>query len=214
MADEARSVVLLGDSIFDNGAYTRGGPHVAAQVQAALPRGWRAVLRAVDGATLSDVPEQVETLPADAAVLVMSAGGNDLLMHVGVLDEPATGSAQVLARLAELADEFEVEYRATLRRVLAAALPTAVCTVYDGNFPDARAQRVAAAAMAVFDARIVRVALEHGLPVIELRAVCNRPEDYANPIEPSSAGGEKIARAIVRVATEHDFASRRTVLYS
>src|SRR4051812_29720726 len=48
---EGRSVVLLGDSILDNGAYTRGGPHVAAQVQAALPEGWRCVLAAVDGAT-------------------------------------------------------------------------------------------------------------------------------------------------------------------
>jgi hypothetical protein len=74
--------------------------------------------------------------------------------------------------------------------------------------------RLAATAMAVFDDRILRVALEHGLPVIELRAVCNRPENYANPIEPSSIGGEKIARAIVRAATEHDFAARRTVIYA
>jgi len=58
------------------------------------------------------------------------------------------------------------------------------------------------------------VALEKGLPVIELRAVCARPEDYANPIEPSSVGGEKIARAIVRLVTEHDFASGRTAVYA
>jgi hypothetical protein len=48
---EPGAVVLLGDSILDNGAYTGGGPHVAAQLQAALPPGWRAVLAAVDGAT-------------------------------------------------------------------------------------------------------------------------------------------------------------------
>jgi hypothetical protein len=50
--------------------------------------------------------------------------------------------------------------------------------------------------------------------VIELRAVCSRPEDYANPIEPSSAGGEKIARAIARLVAEHDFASGKTAVYS
>jgi hypothetical protein len=33
--------------------------------------------------------------------------------------------------------------------------------------------------------------------VIDLRLVCTEPADYANPIEPSSGGGEKIARAIV-----------------
>ena len=214
MAEARRSVVLLGDSILDNGAYTGGGPHVAAQVQAALPDGWNCVLAAVDGATTEDVPRQVREVPDDAAVLVLSAGGNDLLMHVNVLDEPAAGSAQVLARLADLADAFEVDYRAMLRHVLAPGVPVALCTVYNGSFPDARMGRLAATAMAVFDDRILRIALEKGLPAIELRAVCNRPEDYANPIEPSSIGGEKIACAIVRVATQHDFASRRTVIYA
>lgn len=208
------AVVLLGDSIVDNAAYTRGGPHVAAQLQAALPPGFRAVLAAVDGATTGDVPRQLGDVPDDAAVLVLSAGGNDLLMHSDILDQPATGSAQLLDRLARLADEFEVDYRAMLRHVLAPGIPTALCTVYNGNLPDAAMQRRAAAAMAVFDDRILRVALEKGLPVIELRAVCSRPEDYANPIEPSSVGGEKIARAIVRLVAEHDFASGRTAVYT
>jgi hypothetical protein len=149
---EPGAVVLLGDSILDNGAYTGGGPNVAAQLQAALPPGWRAVLAAVDGATIEDVPRQMGDAPPDAAVLVLSAGGNDLLMHSDGLDRPATGTAQVLASLMA---------------------------------------RNAAAAMAVFDDRILRVALEKRLPAIELRAVCSRPEDYANPIEPSSVAARR-----------------------
>ena len=35
-------VVLIGDSIFDNAAYTRGGPDVVSQVRGLLPRGWEA----------------------------------------------------------------------------------------------------------------------------------------------------------------------------
>jgi len=210
---EGGAVVLLGDSILDNRAYTGGGPAVEAQLQAALPAGWRAVLAALDGATTEDVPRQMREVPEDAAVLVVSAGGNDLLMHSDVLDQPATGSAQVLDRLARLADDFEVDYRAMLRHVLAPGIPTALCTVYNGNLPDAAMRRQAAAAMAVFDDRILRIAMEKGLPVIELRAVCSRPEDYANPIEPSSVGGEKIARAIARLVAEHDFASGRTAIY-
>jgi hypothetical protein len=46
---------------------------------------------------------------------------------------------------------------------------------------------------------ILRVAFEHALAVIDLRFVCSAPEDYANPIEPSSEGGAKIAMAIERV---------------
>lgn len=32
--------------------------------------------------------------------------------------------------------------------------------------------------------------------VLELREIFVRPEDYANPIEPSHIGGEKLAKAI------------------
>lgn len=39
-----------------------------------------------------------------------------------------------------------------------------------------------------------RTAIAHRLPVINLRAICTYPEDYANPVEPSSVGGAKIAR--------------------
>ena len=212
MGDEGRSVVLLGDSILDNGAYTRGGPHVAEQVQAALPDGWRCVLAAVDGATMADVRPQLDDVPKDAALLVVSAGGNDLLMHTTILDEPAQRSSEVLGKLTQLADMFEVEYRSMLKPVLALGIPTVLCTVYNGNLPGPE-RTLAATAMAVFDARIGKIAVEKKLPVIELRAVCNRPEDYANPIEPSSIGGEKIARAIARVAAEHDFTNPRTVVY-
>jgi hypothetical protein len=41
-------LVLLGDSIFDNAAYTGGAPDVVHQVRQRLPEGWRAeVLRSL-----------------------------------------------------------------------------------------------------------------------------------------------------------------------
>jgi hypothetical protein len=42
-------VVLIGDSIFDNAAYTRGGPDAVSQVREMLPHGWEATRLAVDG---------------------------------------------------------------------------------------------------------------------------------------------------------------------
>ena len=43
--------------------------------------------------------------------------------------------------------------------------------------------------------------MENHLTVLDLRTVCNSPEDYANPIEPSSTGGAKIAEAIIQAVT-------------
>ena len=56
-------VVLLGDSIFDNAAYVRGGPDVIRQLREALPAGWKATLAAVDGAVIDSVPRQLQAIP-------------------------------------------------------------------------------------------------------------------------------------------------------
>lgn len=40
-----------------------------------------------------------------------------------------------------------------------------------------------------------------GDSVLDLRSICTGPADCANPIEPSSAGGAKIAAAIAAAVT-------------
>jgi hypothetical protein len=205
-------VVLLGDSIFDNKAYVGGGPDVIAQVRDDLPAGWQATLRAVDGATTASVPAQLARLPADATHLVLSVGGNDALGYSGVLGRPARSVAEALELLGEVSRRFEAEYRAMLKGVLARGLPTAICTIYNPNYPDPVRQRVTVAALAFMNDPIVRIAAETALPLIDLRLICSEPADYANPIEPSSRGGEKIAAAISALVLNHDFHSGRAVL--
>jgi lysophospholipase L1-like esterase len=206
-------VVLLGDSVFDNAAYVGDGPDVVAQLRGALPEGWRATLRAVDGSVAPGVARQTRGLPADATHLVVSAGGNDALGHAGLLEERAGSMAEALGRLAAAAGQFERDYRAMLREVLGAGLPAAVCTVYNPRFPEATLQRLAVAALTHFNDAILRAAFEAGLPVIDLRLVCDSDADYANPIEPSTRGGAKIARAIAGLVAGHDFARRRTEVF-
>ena len=62
----------------------------------------------------------------------------------------------------------------------------------------------------MFNDCIIRAALVHRLPLLDLRLVCTEEDDYADPIEPSAQGGEKIARAIVDML-ERGFAGGRTV---
>lgn len=206
-------VVLLGDSIFDNAAYVRGGPPVIEQLRSRLPRGWRATLLAVDGSTTHDVHVQLDKLPPDASHLVVSAGGNNALGHVGILGEGARSAAEVLGRLADVSERFQRLYREMLRAVLAGNLPTAVCTVYYPRFPDPALRRIAKAALAVFNDVIIREAFEAGVPLIDLRLVCSEAGDYANEIEPSAAGGEKIAGAILELLEGHDFGRKRTEVF-
>jgi lysophospholipase L1-like esterase len=189
-------VVLLGDSIFDNAAYTAGGPDVVSQVRKLLPGGWTATLLAVDGHRTEDVNRQLAQLPKGATHLVLSVGGNDALSHGDLLTRPARSAAEVLTLLANAAQQFEERYRRLITRLLQPGLPLTVCTIYNGNFPDRDFQRIASTALSAFNDAILRVGFERRLTIIDLRLVCDEPADYANPIEPSSVGGAKIARAI------------------
>jgi hypothetical protein len=192
-----RHLVLLGDSIFDNAAYVRGGPDVAAQVRALLPPDARATLLADDGAVTADVGSQIARLPADATHLVLSVGGNDALRHVGLLQRRAQHGAEVLEWFDHALASFAPAYARLLHDVARRGLPTAVCTIYEGDLEPAM-RRAARVAIALFDDAIQRAARAAAFPVIELRDVCTEPADYANPIEPSVQGGAKIAAAIVR----------------
>jgi hypothetical protein len=196
-------VALLGDSIFDNAAYVRGGPDVVTQLRDAMPAGWTATLLAVDGAVIDGVARQLARLPADVTHLVVSAGGNDALGHSDLLERRASSSPQVLGWFADALEAFELHYRRMLDSLLATRRPLILCTIYNGNL-GAPMHRLAATALAVFDDAILRVAAERSLTVIELRLVCTEPSDYANPIEPSVQGGAKIARAIARALTSSE----------
>jgi hypothetical protein len=190
-------LVLIGDSILDNGAYTRGGPDVESQVRGLLAPGWEATLLAVDGSTTDHVADQLGRLPKQATHLVLSVGGNDALMHQRILEAPASSMAESIEALADVASDFERRYRLAIAACMDTALPLTVCTIYNGCFDDRSFQRLASATLTMFNDAIIRVAIEHSLPVIDLRFVCDRAEDYAHQIEPSSVGGAKIARVIV-----------------
>ncbi|WP_225984586.1 SGNH/GDSL hydrolase family protein [Noviherbaspirillum aerium] len=193
----APHLVLLGDSIFDNGAYTGGKPDVIAQLRKILPAGWKGTLLARDGATTDGIPAQLERLPKDGTHLVLSVGGNNALMQQHLLQARVATVAEAMMVLAEAIRKFEAAYRQAVAACLARKLPLTVCTIYNGNFPEPGYRIVTTSAIALFNDAILRTAVEHKLKVIELRLVCARPEDYANPIEPSSTGAARIARAIL-----------------
>ena len=145
---------------------------------------------------------------------MVSVGGNDALRRQDVLEVRARSVAEALLALAEVRDGFALGYRAMLEAVLARGLPTAICTIYDPRFPDPARQRVAVAALALFNDIITREAFARGLPLVDLRLVCSEDADYANPIEPSARGGAKIAAAVAELVTGHDFAQRRSAVFA
>ncbi|HEX8913452.1 MAG TPA: SGNH/GDSL hydrolase family protein [Humisphaera sp.] len=206
-------VVLLGDSVFDNASYVRGGPDVVAQLRAHLPPGWSATNCAVDGATASGVSGQLRRVPADSTHLALSVGGNDALRLSPLLHQLHRPFGAAAHDLVAARKRFWSDYRAALDALATRGLPTIVCTVYDA-VPGLT--EVGAALLSTFNDVITREAAARGLPVIDLRLLCADEADYSDvsPIEPSIRGGDKIAAAIARLVTGgHDFGGGRCVVY-
>jgi hypothetical protein len=194
------SVALLGDSIFDNGAYVGPheldvGAHLALRLEA---QGDHHVMHAVDGAMVRDVAAQLHGLDlAKVSALVVSVGGNDALAHVDLLTSPRqTTTGGALAELARRVAPFRSEYSILLDRLVGTGRPLIVCTIYNPCFDESELQEAAVAGLSLFNDVILTEAVSRHLPVIDLRRVCDSPVCFANPIEPSHEGGKRIANAI------------------
>ena len=109
-------------------------------------------------------------------------------------------------------------------RVLKYKLPTAVCNIYYPKFYPKSLNRVvpylpmrvsgevlqqmAMSAETVFNDIIMHEVFIRNLPLIDLRIICSEVEDFANPIEPSSIGGLKIANAIKKMVENHNYENK------
>ena len=205
-------IALLGDSTLDNKVYTGGAPSVTEHLNDLLPNGSRASLVAVDGAQVRDIPYQLDTCPPEATHIVLSVGGNDAAMGIGLLSQSARTVGDVLSVLHEATERFDAAYRSALQKVVATGLPVTVCAVYNGNFPDeisgvagqaiGASQAIVSTALRLWNDRIIQAALDHTCPVIDLRRVCTEPSDFTRQIEPSAQGGRTIAEALFRSLTE------------
>ena len=206
-------VALLGDSIFDNKVYVGSEPDVVGHLRRMAPDGWGFELLAVDGNLARHVSQQLLGLGPDVTHLVVSAGGNNAISNSDILPMKASTAAEVFSSLADRTEAFASEYRAMLRELTATQLPFAVCTIYYPNFDDPIVQRIAKAALASFNDVIITLAAEHRVPILDLRLICNERGDYANEIEPSGRGGEKIASAMIAMIEQGIEFESRSVIY-
>jgi lysophospholipase L1-like esterase len=204
-------VLLIGDSIIDNGAYVRPGePDVNNQLQALLPQ-HPVVKRALDGAICADVlRSQLDDLEREDRI-ILSVGGNDALQHIDLLEAAtATTAREVLVRLWTVREDFRRDYAPVLDRLK--GRPVLVLTVYnpcfDGHGMDATYQQAAESAVSMFDDVIQLEARRRSFKVLELRTLFTNHADYANPIEPSAIGGAKLAKAINSWVKESHAAGR------
>jgi len=206
-----RHVVLLGDALLD--AYSSIDKTPGEFEEALLPgtrTQWKiSVVSAaeIERAGLSLV------LPEDATHAIIFIEGNHAIEQSGLLHSRPDAYGQKLDQLALAADEFERTLARLIHVAQAAHLVIMVCTMFQPNYKDPLRQRTACAALAVFNDRVTKRAAEARVALIDLRLICNEPEDYDKPTLLSKSGLQKAANVIRFAMFELDAGTRRCEVF-
>ena len=195
-------VSLLGDSIIDNKVYVGEGElSVTEHLQHNSSSNFTMI--AVDGDTTEDVLEnQLDNLKEPVSHIVLSIGGNDLLQNLHLLQDETSGMKFALEKSSELIGEIQENYTKILEHLSNYDAKVLLCTVYEGDLKSdvmlAQFDKAGQAMLKMHNDTVYYLASKFEVDVLELRNIFTNKEDYANPIEPSHIGGEKLAKAIIQ----------------
>ena len=198
-----KHVVLLGDSIIDNKPYVLAGEKSVLLHLEELAHHQYTQL-ALDGDTTQDVlDKQLEvTTIKEATNFVLSVGGNDLLQNLHLLfNSDNQNLNEGLSFLHNnIFKQLEQRYEAIIKELSFYRANLLLLTVYEGDLgrtDEFRGVLDSSKIMAsALNDIVYKTAKKYGADVLELRHIFTSSEDYANPIEPSHIGGEKLAKAI------------------
>jgi len=230
MSKEKKHIVLAGDSIFDNQSYVPGEPDVAQQLRYQLGDDIKVTLLAIDGDVTTGVEDQLRRLPEDTTHLFISVGGNDALGQLTELTAPVSYAGEGFLKFNSIQSSFQKKYSSMLNNALSYDIPTTVCTIYkpcfthsdssrvmtflDYGITNETLQKISVTALTTFNDIIIEEAVNAGVPVMDLRVLYDNVEDYANPIEPSTTGGQKMVKVIENIIGNHSFNVNNTVMYA
>jgi len=193
-------IILLGDAL-GNLPYIRdrGPGQLESRLLPDLKKSWRLTLiRADDVINRSPLVQ----IPGDASHIVISVEGNRAIAASGLLDGRPDSYEDALARLSFAADQFETVMRNLIQMAVRTHLPVAVCTMFPPLLQNPVQQRAASTALAIFNDRIIRQAIEERIPVADLRSACTQASDYTPQGLLSRSGLTKVAGLIWRTLEE------------
>ena len=205
--DVIRHLVLLGDALQNIDL----GTGEIESVLVPRPRNpWRlTVLKAPQELSRGHVRE----IPEDATHVVISVEGAWAIQASGMLQRPAQTVREALGTLSAAADAFEGILRGMIGAARETGLPTVVCTMVPDHFVEPVQHRIFSTALAIFNDRVMRSAVAAGLPIVDLRLVCNEDADYATETLLSRAGVRKAANVIRSALYDVSRSVERTRVY-
>ena len=208
-----RHIVLFGDAMGDlqRVQQERGPGGLEGRLMPNDPEPWKLTLLSADRVVRRSITTEI---PPDATHIVISIEGNRAIQSSGLLASAPASYEEGLSRLSYAADEFEREVRALIAAARTVALPTVICIMFPPHYEEPVHQRAAATALAIFNDRIIHRAADAQMGMVDLRAACTEPGDYANETQLSGNGLRKAAGLIWRALQEASAHGQGARIYS
>jgi len=206
-----RHVVLLGDALLD--AYSSIDQRPGEFENALLPGTRDQWKISVISAAAIERAGASAVLPKDATHAIVFIEGNHAIEHSGLLHGRPHTVGHTLEQLSLAADEFERTLARLIHVAQAARLVIMVCTMFEPNYKDPVRQRTASAALAIFNDRVTKRAAEARASLIDLRLICNEPEDYDKPTQMSKSGLQKAANVVRFAMFELEAGAQRSQVF-
>ena len=197
-------VVLFGDSIIDNKSYVSHGEFSVLEHLENISN-YEYIQVAYDGHTTFDVQNKQLHLSTivKPSHIVLSVGGNDLLQNLSYLSKgPVSNVNEAVSGIQQhIFEPLEQRFETIIEELSSQRANLLVCTLYEGDLgrTDEFKDVLDSSKIMVssFNDLVYKTAKKYNADVLELREIFISSDDYANPIEPSHIGGEKLAKSIV-----------------
>lgn len=197
-------VVLFGDSIIDNKTYVSHGEFSVLEHLENISN-YEYIQVAYDGHTTFDVQNKqlhLSTIEKPSHI-VLSVGGNDLLQNLSYLSNgPMSNVNEAITGIQQhIFEPLEQRFETIIEELSSQRANLLICTVYEGDLgrTDEFKDVLDSSKIMVSSLNdiVYKTAKKYKADVLELREIFISSDDYANPIEPSHIGGEKLAKSIV-----------------
>ena len=152
-------------------------------------------------------------LPADATHAVIFIEGNHAIEQSGLLAADGLTGARTLELLSLAPDEFERTLGRLIHAAQSAKVANVVCTMYPPRYKAALRQRIARAALAIFNDRVIQRAAAARVALADLGLICTEDEDYDLPTRLSKSGVQKLCNVIRYVLFELEEGLRRSEIF-
>lgn len=207
-----RHVVLIGDGLGNLASLrAQGAGALEDKLRPGADQSWKLTILPADELIRRSRPRE---FPADATHVLISIEGNRAIANSGLLEGQPASYQEGLARLSFAADQFEDVIEGLVNIAQATRLPTVLCTMWLPRYAEPVRQRAAAAALAIFNDRILRRAVEARISIVDLRGVPTEAGDYADQTLMSRAGLQKAAIVVWRALHEVSRGEKRTEIFS